>query len=76
VVVTVRDDGPGMADEVRAKAFEPFFKSEESPTGSGLGLSLVQRILEAHGAEATIESSEGGGTRVTFSLEAAEDPTR
>jgi signal transduction histidine kinase len=72
VVVSVSDDGHGMEPEVRAHAFEPFFKSQESREGLGLGLSIVRQILEAHGAEVGLESTPDTGTTVTFSLAAAE----
>ena len=46
VVVTVRDNGPGLSDEARGRLFEPFFTTK--PQGTGLGLPICRRILEAH----------------------------
>jgi len=68
VHVSVSDDGRGMPPEVVERAFDPFFKKEERAEGSGLGLALVQRILAAHGTDATIESAPDGGTTVSFLL--------
>lgn len=65
-VLVVRDNGPGMNPRVAEMAFEEFFTTKE--TGSGLGLSFVQRILHAHGGTASIESIVGKGTAVTLRL--------
>jgi signal transduction histidine kinase len=66
LVVAVTDDGQGMDDETREKAFAPFFTTRED--GTGLGLSLVQRIAEQHGGAVEIESAAGRGTTVTMVL--------
>jgi signal transduction histidine kinase len=61
--VRVRDQGRGMSAEERARALEPFYSTR--PEGTGLGLTVVKRIADAHGAELVIESSPGNGTTVT-----------
>lgn len=58
----VADTGPGMNREVLEQATQPFFTTR--PTGSGLGLALVSRIVRAHGGWLQIESEPGAGTRV------------
>ena len=63
-IVSVEDDGPGMPEEVRVRATEPFFTTRAAGEGSGLGLAIVQRIAEHHGGALTIESTPGEGTRV------------
>lgn len=56
----VRDSGTGMSDEAKDKLFSPFFTTK--PQGTGLGLSTVRKIIEAHGGSITAESQEGVGT--------------
>ena len=60
VAVYFSDDGCGMEPEVREKIFEPFFTTRHD--GSGLGLSIVYRILKENSAGITVESSPGAGT--------------
>lgn len=67
---SVADTGVGMSEEVRRRALEPFFTTK-GPKNTGLGLSINSRIIRRHGGELTIESAEGQGTAVTFSLKAA-----
>jgi signal transduction histidine kinase len=59
VRVTVRDSGPGVPAELQARIFEPFFTSREG--GTGLGLPIVQRIIEAHGGSITLRPPGSGG---------------
>jgi signal transduction histidine kinase len=70
--VCVRDTGIGIPAERMDEVFEPFHQLDASPTrrfgGTGLGLSLVRLILDAHGAPVRIESQEGAGTCVCFRL--------
>jgi signal transduction histidine kinase len=64
LVVAVSDDGEGMNEEVKAKAFTPFFTTREE--GTGLGLPLVRRIVDQHGGSVEISTTSGAGTRVTL----------
>ncbi|HYQ30680.1 MAG TPA: ATP-binding protein [Polyangiaceae bacterium] len=66
VSIQIKDHGHGMEPEVRERALDPFFTTR--PSGTGLGLPIVQRIVEAHGGELLIESEEGEGTSVTLFL--------
>ncbi len=71
VYVRVRDHGPGIPAEHHKRVFERFYRvrnAENTTRGSGIGLSLVKRIVEAHRGRAWIETAEGGGTLVSFSL--------
>lgn len=72
-VVSVRDHGPGIAGEDRARVFDRFWRADESRTGTGagLGLSIVAAITAAHGGEASVENvpaEDGGGARFTLRL--------
>ena len=68
VYVTVADDGPGMDEEVRLRAMEPFFTTKDVGHGSGLGLSQVFGFASQSGGFAFIDSQPGRGTRVTLAL--------
>jgi signal transduction histidine kinase len=67
-VVRIRDNGPGIAESLRAKIFEPFFTTKEE--GSGLGLSIAVRIVEEHGGLLNLESREGQGAEFSLILPA------
>jgi len=75
--VAVADTGIGISEAERAMIFNKFYRSERArhmrPDGSGLGLYLVRNIIEKHGSEITIESTEGKGTRVSFYLHSKRD---
>jgi signal transduction histidine kinase len=71
VALAVSDTGPGIPREVLPRVFEPFYSGK--PNGSGLGLTIAERIVAAHGGRIEIDSAPGGGTRVRmlFPVEAA-----
>jgi signal transduction histidine kinase len=75
VVIEVHDRGVGIAAEDLTRVFEPFYRVDRSRSketgGYGIGLSLVKRIVEAHGGAISIESRVGEGTSVTVSLPAS-----
>jgi signal transduction histidine kinase len=66
VFITVRDTGMGIPEENLSKIFEPYFTTK--PTGSGLGLTLVFKIIREHRGEISVQSKEGEGTCFTISL--------
>ena len=65
VRVEVRDDGPGMSEDVLAHIFDPFFTTKATGEGTGLGLSLVRSFVELHGGSVILQSEVGLGTTVT-----------
>jgi signal transduction histidine kinase len=66
VVVAIADHGCGISPENLERIFTPFFSSR--PSGTGLGLSLAQRIVDLHGGRLRVESRHGEGTRFEVSL--------
>lgn len=74
VEITVADRGPGIRREDLPKLFEPFFRGRDAATagvpGSGLGLSLVRHIAEAHGGRVTVTTGVGEGAAFTLQLPA------
>lgn len=70
VYLRVRDRGPGIPASEHRRVFERFYRvrRDTETRGSGIGLSLVKRIAEAHGGRAWAENAPGGGAVVTFSL--------
>jgi len=56
----VRDDGPGMTEDVRTRIFEPYFTRREG--GTGLGLTFVQRVVHEHSGRVEVDSAPGLGT--------------
>lgn len=70
VKLTVKDNGPGIAPEVRDRVFEPFFTSKSR--GSGLGLYLIREIVLAHGGAISLAGNGGRGTSVVMHWPRAE----
>ncbi|MFQ5429038.1 MAG: ATP-binding protein [Phycisphaerae bacterium] len=66
VRVTIEDDGIGIPEEILPRVFEPFFTTKAK--GTGLGLPICRRIIEAHHGTLELQSEAGGGTRVTVLL--------
>jgi len=64
----VIDTGCGMPPQVVKRIFEPFYTTKDQGEGTGLGLSLVYKIIERHEGSIEVESEEGKGTTVTVRL--------
>ena len=76
IVVELEDNGPGMTEEVRRRAFEPLFTTKQAGEGTGLGLPLAYFIVvNTYGGEILLDSAPGEGTRFTlrFPLQAEGD---
>lgn len=79
--VRVSDDGPGIPPEHLPYFFDPFYRVDqarvrnvdgnpESSSGSGLGLSIIQWIAQAHGGEVGVESTPGNGSQFEVQFDA------
>ncbi len=69
-VLEVEDDGPGIPHDERERVFEPFHRLRPRSTGAGLGLSLVQQVIDRHGGRVSILGAPAGGTIVRLALPA------
>jgi signal transduction histidine kinase len=70
--LVVTDSGPGFADAVLERAFEPFARADDDRAvdGAGLGLAIVRAVAEAHGGKANARNLEGGGAEVSLDIPA------
>ena len=72
VIVRVSDDGPGLSEQARARAFDRFWRSSGRQGGAGLGLAIVRQLVEADGGSVHLEQAPSGGLAVVLELRAAE----
>jgi signal transduction histidine kinase len=68
VIISVKDNGPGIPQKVLDKIFQPFFTTKPTGQGTGLGLSLAYDIVKAHGGELKVETKEGDGSEFIIQL--------
>jgi signal transduction histidine kinase len=68
IQITVSDNGPGIPEEIKDKIFQPFFTTKPTGEGTGLGLSLVYDIVQAHEGELKVDSEIGKGTAFIVTL--------
>jgi signal transduction histidine kinase len=74
VVISVRDDGSGIAEADQSRIFEEFQQvgTSQLQEGTGLGLALSRRFVELHGGRLSVESAQGSGSTFTFTLPRAQ----
>lgn len=73
-MIRVGDSGPGIPEELRDKVFEPFYTTKGD--GTGIGLSLCQRIIHDHHGTLTVEESARGGAEFVIALAAEQERER
>lgn len=66
VRVAIRDQGPGLNDEQRAKIFEPFYTTKTR--GTGLGMAIAHRVMDSHGGTIAVSETSKRGTEIEFTL--------
>ena len=66
VEISIRDNGPGIDNDIKSKIFEPFFSTKDR--GTGLGLSITSGIIKAHAGRIDLASSPGEGTEFVITL--------
>ena len=64
----VKDNGPGVSQEISSRIFEPLYTTKDVGTGTGMGLALCHRIIEAHGGTIVLESKPGEGAAFAIRL--------
>jgi signal transduction histidine kinase len=68
VLISVKDNGPGIPQKILDKIFQPFFTTKPTGQGTGLGLSLSYDIVKAHGGEIKVNTKENEGTEFAITL--------
>lgn len=68
VEIRIRDNGPGIPDEIREKIFEPFFTTKPTGEGTGLGLSMTHDIIKLHQGNLDVETEPGAFTEFIITL--------
>jgi signal transduction histidine kinase len=68
ITIEIEDNGPGIPDEMKDKIMQPFFTTKKGTEGAGLGLSITNDIIKAHGGEMGIRSEEGMNTLFIIKL--------
>jgi signal transduction histidine kinase len=72
VLITIDDNGPGVAESELDRVFRPFYRLDSSRSrdtgGTGLGLAVARTVFRAHGGDVRLENREGGGLRATVTL--------
>jgi signal transduction histidine kinase len=68
VVITVEDDGPGLAASMREAVLQRGVRADEAAPGSGLGLAIVRDLAELYGGSIALDASSAGGLRARLVL--------
>ncbi len=75
VRLSMADTGPGIPEEIRSRIFEPFFTTKDIGEGTGVGLAVSHRIVEAHDGRIRVDSTPGKGSVFTLVLPASTEST-
>lgn len=76
ILISVRDEGPGIPQRDQSRIFEKFYRGPNTPsgvTGTGVGLAIAREIVRAHGGEIWLKSTVGEGSEFCISLPAARE---
>ena len=68
VIITIKDNGVGMTEKIKAKLFEPFFTTKPVGEGTGLGLSITYNTIKKHNGNISVESKTGEGTAFILTI--------
>jgi len=75
VELAVKDNGPGIAEDLQVQIFEPFFSTKDNQHRTGLGLAVARGIVERHGGTITVHSKPGAGAEFVIHLPARGEET-
>jgi two-component system NtrC family sensor kinase len=67
-LISIKDNGNGIPQNILDKIFQPFFTTKPAGQGTGLGLSLSYDIVKAHGGELKVQAQEGEGSEFIIQL--------
>ena len=73
-IITIKDTGIGIPEDIKDRLFDPFFTTKEEGQGTGLGLSIVYGIIQQHNGRVTVESSPGQGASFHIHLPLQAEP--
>ncbi len=76
VQISIKDNGPGIPDEIIDRIFDPFFTTKDVGEGTGLGLSISYNIIEKHGGELKVKTEAGKGTEFVITLPLSPKPKK
>ena len=68
ILIEIKDNGPGVPDDIKDKILQPFFTTKKGTAGTGLGLSITHDIIKAHGGELSVNTIAGQGTTFRIGL--------
>ena len=68
IVLKIKDNGPGIPEQIRSRIFEPFFTTRQIGSGTGIGLAFCHRIITTHGGTIAVETGIDGGASFVIRL--------
>ena len=73
LTITIEDNGCGIPKDLRKHVFEPFFTTKKEGKGTGIGLTVVKRMVEEHGGWIQVQSEEEKGTTFIMNFPRVDD---